>query len=239
MNKVTLQQITLITDGTSNYGISPVEAAGQALKNQITVNVIGITEQGKIGERGKSEIEQTALAGGGVSYIVPLEHIAKTVQMVTRQAMNKTIQQVIHRQLIEIIGNQDVTQLPPVKRVEVAHMADHLAEFSDLKILLLIDQSASMINKMKKVGEAILDFQLSLSSRSGGSLVSIATFPGTPHFIDVKIPWTNQINQIHHILGQIRPRGNTPTGPAIQACIEYFNSGNQNRNTGVLDEYVL
>ena len=42
MNKGTLKQILLLTDGCSNSGTSPVKAAERAFGTGITVNVIGI-----------------------------------------------------------------------------------------------------------------------------------------------------------------------------------------------------
>jgi len=235
---ITFDQITLLTDGHSNQGISPEEAARQAAKHNITVNVIGITDEGSIGEQGALEVKRIAEAGGGLHQIVPLEKIAKTVQMVTRQAMNKTMKQVIHAQLLEIFGKDELSEISPVQRVEIANMMDHMAEHSDLNILLLIDKSASMLRKMKKLEEAILDFQLSLLSRSGHSLLSIITFPGNNHNIEINIPWTNQIDQISKVVYDIKPKGYTPTGPAIQESVLYFNKIRREK-TGVLDEYVI
>jgi len=235
------KQITLITDGCSNTGISPVFAAKQASKNGITVNVIGITERGKIGKQSEQEIEQIAKAGGGLGEIVPLTQIAKTVQMVTRQAINKTINQVVHNQLNEILGNKylDITSIPPTERLKVAEMVDQISEYSSLKVLLLIDQSASMQNKMSKVQEAIMDFHLSLLSRAGESSISIATFPGVDYPIEIKVPWTASIKEIEAIIDQIKPSGNTPTGPAILESIKYIEEIDKEQQKGVLDEYVI
>lgn len=218
---INFNQITLITDGFSNQGISPVDAAYSAIRNDITVNVIGISNGRGYGEKGINEIERIAKAGGGLHQIVPLEKVGQTVQMVTRQAMNKTIQQVVHTQLTKILG-QDINSLAPVKRVKVAEMVDNLAEHSDLNILLLIDQSASMISKIEKIKEAISDFHLSLISRSGKSLISILTFPGNSKTVDIKIQWTREINQINSLVNKIKINGNTPTGPALIESIKYF-----------------
>lgn len=235
---INFNQITLITDGCSNQGISPIEAARIAFKRDITINVIGITDGGTMGKKGEDEIENIASAGGGISQIVPIEQIARTVQMVTRQAMNKTIHQVIHTQLTNILGKDDLTSIPPTERIKVVQMMDNMSEYSNLKIILLVDQSASMRNKMKKVEEAILDFQLSLISRAGTSLISIVTFPGDLGVIDVKIPWTKEIGQISSLINRMIPKGNTPTGSALKASIECFTSQNKRRN-GVLDEYII
>lgn len=44
MNKGTLQQILLITDGCSNRGVSPIESAREAFASGVVVNVIGVLD---------------------------------------------------------------------------------------------------------------------------------------------------------------------------------------------------
>ena len=234
---LTFKQITLITDGYSNQGVSPIVAAREAYIEGITVNVIGITDNRAFTNQGSSEIEGIAKAGGGLSQIVPIEEAAKTVQMVTRKAVNKTIQQVVHSQLTQILGKEDLLELPPSERIKVVQMMDQLAEHSVLKVLLLVDQSASMFKKMKRVEEALNDFQLSLLSRSGNSEISILSFPGGSGNTDVRIPWTNEIKRISDLLRSMSPKGNTPTGPAILESISYF--ADLQLKTGVLDEYIV
>lgn len=237
-------QITLITDGFSNYGITPVEAARRALSANITVNVIGITDGSNLGRKGQKEVEEIAKAGGGLYQIVPLEEIAGTVQMVTQKAINKTIQQVVNSQLQQILGQDDLTSIPPSERIKVARMMDGMAEYSKLNVLLLIDQSSSMIRKMPKVKEAILDFQLSLQARAGQSNISILTFPGSTNYIDIKIPWANDVQNIELLLYNLQPKGNTPTGPALLESIQYFYQHKnmnkvKNKRPGVLDEFII
>ena len=43
-----MKQILLVTDGCSNVGVSPVVAAAQAYAAGITVNVVGIVDQGDL-----------------------------------------------------------------------------------------------------------------------------------------------------------------------------------------------
>ena len=238
-DSLSFNQITLITDGLSNQGISPIEAARRAYKKNIILNVVGITDNGDFNSKGKQEIEQIAKAGGGLSQIVPVEKIAKTVQMVTRTAINKTIQQVVQFQLKELLCKDDISELQPLERLKVAEMMDNISEHSKLKVLLLVDQSSSMVSKMEKVKEAILDFQLSLKSRTGESSISIVTFPDETDFIKIRIPWTYEINQIESLLYKIKPKGNTPTGPAILAGLSYFGKIDNKVKQGVLDEYII
>lgn len=59
-----MKQILLITDGCSNVGVSPVIAAAQAHTEGVTVNVIGVVDQGELGMLGTEEIREIAAAGG-------------------------------------------------------------------------------------------------------------------------------------------------------------------------------
>jgi len=240
MNHLTFNQITLLTDGLSNNGISPIEAARKALEQNIIINVIGIMSKENIEDNGMAEVEAIAGAGGGLFQIITAEQIAKTVQMVTKQAINRTLQQVVHSELTEILGSKDITMLSPEKRLKVTKVINDMAEHGDLNVLLLIDQSASMLSKMGKVKEAILDFQLSLHARAGESNFAVATFPGKYDYIDIKIPWTNEIKNLDSLLYNLNPTGNTPTGPAIKVSTQYFiGQLNLRRKYGVLDEYIV
>lgn len=240
MEPIALQQITLITDGHSNQGISPIIAAKEALQNNIAVNVIGVVDEGEIGLEGEKEVKGIADAGGGISQTVPVIQIAKTVQYVTRQAINKTLQQVIHGELKQIIGKEDINSLHPKERVKIVEMMDRISEYSQLKILLLIDSSASMNPKMERIEEALYDFQISLSSRKGSAKIAIATFPGEYRDINVIMPWTSDLLKLNKISQSIIPSGNTPTGPAIIKSIDYFILDSfVNNGTGKLDEYII
>ena len=65
-----MRQIILVTDGCSNEGMSPVVAAAHALAEGIVVNVIGVMDNGELGQKGMVEISDIAKAGGGISRIV-------------------------------------------------------------------------------------------------------------------------------------------------------------------------
>lgn len=239
-SRVTFNHITLITDGCSNCGTSPVEAAKIASKNGVTVNVIGIVDGSSMDNYGEYEIERIAEAGGGLSRVVKVSNISKTIQIVTRQAMTNTIQQVVNSQLSSMFANKEEEIIPITDRVKTVHMVDNIAEYSNLKVLLLIDQSSSMINKMKKVEEAVLDFFLSLQSRAGDSKIAVATFPNKKDIIDIKIPWTEELNSVNNLISKLSPNGKTPTGSAIMSGISYFNYvADSYMGKGVLDEYII
>lgn len=239
-SKVTFKQITLITDGCSNCGTSPIEAARKAKKMGISVNVIGIVDKTNKIHNGIYEIEKIADEGGGLSQIVELNNISKTIQMVTRQTITNTIQQVVNKELYKLFASESNDKIKMTDRVKAVEVIENMAENSNLKVLLLIDLSSSMISKMKKVEEAILDFFLSLHSRAGESEISVLTFPNERNVVDIKISWTKDIQTINKVVNRLKPNGNTPTGPAILSSISYFdNDTNYFSYKGILDEYVI
>ncbi len=218
----TLRQILIVTDGCSNVGMSPVAAATLAREQGITVNVIGIVERDELGEQGEKEIREMAQAGGGLSDIVYPTQLAQTVQMLTRKAMTRTIHHVVNKELKEILGSAAVEELSPEKRMQVATMVDELGEQSNLEVVMLVDTSASMTRKLHAVQQAIHDFSISLRSRSGSSKMMVCTFPGKQKHIDVRIPWTQQVEKAHQLTAGLTMSGITPTGPAIVEAIALF-----------------
>ncbi len=117
MKPSTLKQILLITDGCSNRGEDPAAVAALANAQHITVNVIGILEEGHT-EHSLSleEVENIAKAGGGVSQLIYKQALTETVQMVTKQAMTQTIEGVVNRELKQILGpGNTLDDLPPEK----------------------------------------------------------------------------------------------------------------------------
>ena len=219
-----MKQILLITDGCSNVGEDPVAAAAQSQAEGISVNVIGVVDDGAIGEHGAREIAEIAQAGGGMSRIVSTRQLSHTMQMMTRQTEAGTIQQAVNRELKQLFGLESVGALPPSKRAEVVRVMDEMEETSELRVALLIDTSASMKPKLHAVEEAIRDLALSLKARAGRSVVAVLHFPG----VNSRIPcildstWTEDADRLPHLYARLRMQGATPTGPAILAAIDYY-----------------
>lgn len=218
-----IRQILLITDGCSNQGENPVAMAALAKEEGITVNVIGVMDQDIIDDKGMSEIENIAMSGGGVSQIVYAQQLSQTVQMVTRKAMTQTIQGVVNRELQQILGRtQTMEDLPPEKRGEVMEVVDELGETVELEVLILVDTSASMKQKLPTVKEAILDLSISLNSRSGNNSFSVFVFPGKTSEVELLLDWTPKLMSLSNVFSQLSPGGITPTGPAIRAALSSF-----------------
>lgn len=223
MKPSTLKQILLITDGCSNQGADPSAMAALAREQGITVNVIGVMENDTIDEQGIKEIEAIAAAGGGVSQIVYAEALSHTVQMVTRKAMTTTIQGVVNKELKQILGRSiSIEDLPPDKRGEVIEVVDELSETSDLKVLVLVDTSASMKHKIPTVKESLIDLSISLNARIGNNSFSIFIFPGKKNDVEKLLDWTPKLESLTKVFSKLTPRGITPTGPALSEALQYF-----------------
>lgn len=223
-----MKQILLITDGCSNVGMDPCAAAAHARAQGLTVNVIGVVDQGEIGERGAEEIRGIAEAGGGMSRIVPTALLSRTVQMMTRQTVVHTVHRMVASELREALGTDDLEQLPPAKREKVVQVIEDLSETAPLQVALLVDTSASMKPKLAAVETAIRDLALSLQAREGKSLLSIFHYPGkSPESPDVELieGWTGNLAKLDQLFYKINMKGATPTGPAIMKVIQYYLAG--------------
>ncbi|WP_068777624.1 VWA domain-containing protein [Paenibacillus sp. FJAT-26967] len=240
-----MKQILLITDGCSNVGISPTTAAAQARAEGITVNVIGVVDQGELGLLGAEEIRDIARAGGGMSRIATSQQLSQTIQMMTRRTVSQTVQQAVSRELHSILGSGDVTELPPAQRSEVVRVIDDLAETGSLRVALLVDASASMKPKMAAVREAISDLLLSLRARSGPSELAVFHFPGhhsTDPEVEMDSGWTANLANLDRMFYKLNMKGTTPTGPALLKVVQYvaekpaYSSDDED---GMLRDYVV
>jgi Ca-activated chloride channel homolog len=224
MRTGTLKQILLITDGCSNQGEDPASIARIIAEQGITVNVIGILEETQTEEsQGLNEVEEIASNGQGVSQIVYKQALSQTVQAVTKQAMNETLQGVVNKELQQILGNtRSMDELPPEQRGEVMEVVDELGETCDLEVLVLVDTSASMTNKLPTVQEALIDLSISMNARIGRSRFSIYQFPGRRKPIHQLVDWTSKLESISSIFAKISTGGVTPTGPALKEAMHQF-----------------
>ncbi len=223
MKKGSIKQILLITDGCSNQGEDPIAMAALAKEQGITVNVIGVMEEEKIEDKGIQEIEGIALSGGGVSQVVYSQQLSHTVQMVTRKGMTQTLQGVVNKELKQILGSKtSMEDLPPEKRGEVMEIVDELGETVELEILVLVDTSASMKDKLPTVKEALLDLSLSLNARMGDNRFSVFVFPGKKKQVERILDWTPKLETLKTVFPKLTSGGITPTGPALREALSHF-----------------
>ncbi|MCZ0703580.1 Ca-activated chloride channel family protein [Natronobacillus azotifigens] len=224
MKTGTLKQILLITDGCSNKGEDPSMVATLIQQQGVTVNVIGVLEDDQSENPvGLEEVEEIALAGGGVSQIVYKQALSQTVQTVTRQAMTQTLQGVVNKELKHILGdNQTIDALPPEQRGEVMEVVEDLSETSNIEVLVLVDTSASMQNKLPTVKEALIDLSVSMNARIGKNRFSIYTFPGKRNAINKVIDWSEKLDKVSSVFPKLTSGGITPTGPALKEAMHQF-----------------
>ncbi|GLO64289.1 MULTISPECIES: VWA domain-containing protein [Oceanobacillus] len=241
MKSGTLKQILLLTDGCSNKGEDPSAVAALASQQGITVNVIGILDDDQSeSPDGLQEVEDIALSGGGVSQIVYSENLSQTVQMVTRQAMTQTLQGFVNKELRQILGDQQsMEDLDPEKRGEIMEVVEDLGETSDLEVVVLVDTSASMRDKLQTVKEALMDLSISLNSRVGRNRFCIYSFPGKRKDIDLILDWSPKLDSISSVFPKLSSGGITPTGPAIRAAMYQFSKKNLLRSLKREDEYGI
>lgn len=235
MDRGTLKQILLITDGCSNTGVSPVGVAADAFYMGVTVNVIGVLEDHQTEtDRAFKEIEEIASAGGGIYNIVYKKNLSETVQAVTRQAMSQTLQGVVNEELTQIFGaEKSLAEMDPEKRGEVMEVVDELEETCDLEVLLLIDTSASMHDKLMTVKEALIDLSGNLHARSGNNQFCINQFPAKRKPVEMIHDWSPQLDAISVIFPKLTSGGLTPTGTALEASLtaweQLYMEGNYRR----------
>lgn len=224
MEMGTLKQILLITDGCSNQGEDPVAVAALAYEQGLTVNVIGILDDTESRETSSlKEVEGIAASGGGMSQIVYKEALPETVQMVTKQAMTQTLQGFVNSELRQILGSkQTMEDLPPKERGEIMEVVEELGETCDLEVLVLIDTSASMTNKLPMVKESLLDLSISLNARIGKNRFAMYTFPGKKKAIERIFNWSPKLEDVSTVFPKLTSGGVTPTGPALREAIYQF-----------------
>ncbi|UTR12457.1 VWA domain-containing protein [Evansella sp. LMS18] len=240
MSRGTLRQVLLITDGYSNAGDDPVAIAALAKEEGLSVNVIGIVEEEEMSERGIDEIREIAASGGGVSQIVYAKQLSQTVQMVTKKAMSQTIYGVVNRELQQILGgDKELEDLAPEKRGQLMEVVEDLGETMDLDIVILVDTSASMKNKLPMVQEALIDLSVSFRSRNGTNNFTLYSFPGKRNDTDQLISWTTSFETLSGAFKKISVSGVTPTGPAIQEAIRVFRKRTKKKGPGEDERFDL
>jgi Ca-activated chloride channel family protein len=235
-----LRQMMVITDGCSNRGTNPAAAAARAFHEGVTVNTIGILDDGHLGESGAREVADIAAAGGGMNRIVQARQLSQTVQMMTRKTVAGTIRTVVNRQLQDVFGQPDVECLKPAEKAKVVAVMEELEEQSPLRLALLVDSSLSMKHKLPAVEEAVRDLLLYMQARGGRSELCVFRFPdlsggaGASCLLD----WTHQATQARQLFVNLKVHGDTPTGPAILHVLDFINR-NGDVPRGVWSDYVV
>src|SRR5699024_8191969 len=133
------------------------------------------------------------------------------------------IQGFVNKELQQILGEgQTLEHLDPEKRGEIMEVVEDMGETSNLEVLVLVDTSASMHNKLTTVKEALIDLSISLNARIGSNRFCIYSFPGKKKDIDKVFDWSPQLDAVSTVFPKLTSGGITPTGPAIREAMYQF-----------------
>lgn len=215
-----IKQIIVITDGRSNMGISPVEAAKRAYGAGITVSTIGIINLRNSGdEKDIEEVEEIAKAGGGLCEYSHIEDLGRTIQNLTHRTAQRTIEQIVSRQLKLIMG-EEIESLEPKSRLKIVDFIEKYGENINLKCVIVLDTSGSMRDKLHIARKSVIELLENLQERKGSSGIAVIAYPGgNSDLCSIICDFTGEISILRQKLEYISSGGGTPTGPAIlRAC---------------------
>lgn len=227
VKEVIIKEMIIVTDGQSNVGGDPVLAAEEAFKKGIVVNTIGIVEQRKQDENSLVEIVEIAEAGGGLYEYTYIDDLYQTLQSVTYKTVNKTLQDTVNKQLKEIIG-QDLEGMTPDSRSKFLQYIDKFSDEVALQCCILLDASGSMANKIFSARHSILDLMASFKGRKGKVDLAVIIYPGEGgENHRVIYNFGDDEGDLEGRLYDIKPRGTTPTAPAIYHGIHLMEDRNE------------
>lgn len=229
-----IKLIITVTDGRSNMGVSPVQAAARAFEAGITVSAIGVIDHSEsIDEKDIEEVEEIAKAGGGLCEYSYMEELGSTMQLLTQKTAQKTIEQIVGRQLRAIIG-EDIENLEPKSRLKIVDFIESYGENVNLKCIIVLDTSGSMRNRLHIAKKSVVELLEGLQDRRGSCSIAVITYPAdNSDMCSVICGFTSDINILKHKLEYMRSSGGTPTGPAImKACMLMYEYYSEIENTG-------
>jgi len=218
LSEKVLKQIIVITDGHSNQGRDPIDAAREAKEYGITVNAVGVLDTGWMGSRGRQEVEGIAHVGGGVCQFTAAEDLGQTIYTVTTQLTRSYSQLIFNRQLRQKTG-AGLTSLSPAQRAALVPLLMKLEEEIEMDVVLVLDTSGSMIKKKLALEESLAEMMICLGHRMGTVKLAIVQFPGPAGNGCLIKPWQLNNARTSLILRAVTFGGPTPTGPAIEAAV--------------------
>jgi len=232
---IKFRQIILATDGESNVGCDPVTVAREAHAKGITISTVGIID-GTNKENPMVEVQNIALAGGGLWELTNIENLSNTMSMVTMRSVYRTIEEAVGKELREVLG-AGLNQIKPDSRKKITDIVDKLGEEIDISCSIVIDCSGSMANKINIAKNSILTLLRILRSRKGKTEISVIGYPGNgDDLYQVLCNFTEDIVSLEQGLQKISIGGTTPTGPALQAAMKLLLEENISASEDIIDE---
>lgn len=238
----TIKQIILVTDGQSNAGGDPVEAAKEAFQKNIVVNTIGIMNQRDQREKFLEEIVNIALAGGGNYEYTYIDDLYQTMQSVTYKTVNQTLQSIVNKQLKEIVG-EGLHNMSPAERSKILNYIDEFSEEIDIQCCILLDCSGSMASKIHVARHSIIDLLSSFKGRKGKVELAVIAFPAeNTEICKIIHQFGDDERELERSLYKIKTKGSTPTASAIHYAIDLMEEYHKNimevEGTKELSEYT-
>ena len=212
------KQIILVTDGESNEGTNPVMISKQGYEKGIITSTIGITND--IGsEESLTEIKEIASTGGGIWEYTDISNLDTTMSMVTMKSVYKTIEEIVNKELKDIVGTE-LEEMHPSSRKKITDLIDKLGDDVNIKCCVVMDCSGSMKSKIDIAKSSVLNLLRILNSRKGKTEISVIAYPHiTSEPYKVLCDFTENIIELEKALQKIQVGGRTPTGPALQQAI--------------------
>lgn len=215
-----IKQIIVITDGKSNIGINPIEAAKNANLQGILVSTIALIDGDNSGsEKDIEEVEGIAKAGGGLCEYTQIQDLSKTIKQMTQKTAQKTIEQIVSKQLKTIVG-VDINNLEPTSRFKIVEFIEKYGDSINIKCVIVLDTSGSMKNKLEKAKKSMYELLQDMKCRKGKSSISVVKYPGIKNELcSIVCHFTQEPEILRDKIIGIKASGGTPTGPAIElAC---------------------
>jgi Ca-activated chloride channel family protein len=174
---------------------------------------------GQPDEKDIEEVEEIARAGGGLCEYSHMENLAMTMQDLTHKTAQRTIEQIVSRQLRSIIG-ENIEDMEPRSRLKIVDFIEKYGDNINLKCIILLDTSGSMKYKLDIAAKSVTELLENLQGRPGSSNIAVITYPGTEGGnCSVICDFTSDTSILRKKLAAIKAGGGTPTGPAIlMAC---------------------
>lgn len=215
-----LKQIIIISDGKSNVGPDPAGVSELALNHDIRVNTIGIIDNYE-NKSSILELESIAEKGGGICELTDLSNLSETLSRVTIKSVYETIEEVVSNELKGVM-KEDLNEMNPNTRNKIIDMIDKIGDEITLKCLILLDTSASMEKKIDIGRKSIFELLMFLEERNGENQIGVMAFPGAEEDYELLCDFTDDIEELRSQIDNIKVRGVTPTGLAIEGAIKVF-----------------
>mgnify|MGYP000922276162 CR=1 FL=1 len=214
---ITMKVINVVTDGCSNIGADPCPAAAKAHGSGIIVNAIGILDGSR--ESALSEVNGIAQSGGGVADIIRLNELSRTLTTATMASVANTLTEVVDKELKEVL-KKGVDEIHPELRFQVVDFIERLTDEAGLKVVVVLDASGSMANKMAEAKHGAAELLKSLKGRKGNSSVAVVCYPSERNEPYLLNDFTDDIGELERTIVEVAARGGTPTAAAIEFAAE-------------------